>query len=273
MLPLVVVFPISLSSAPYMQFPPPGFSIAVVRALSRRSAMDRRHVPLALYRRRHRRARRWRSACRWPSAWRAARFAGRALLDRVALAPLVVPTIILSVGLYGLFAKLKLIGEWYGLVAGAHRAGAAVRRAGDGGRPARLRPRARAGGRGAGRQPRADPAAGHAAAAAAEPGLGRPAGLHLVVRRAGRRAVPGRAEHDLAQEDVRQHPDGDRSDDRRGVGDADPAGLDRARPDRPLRPRTAAAARARGSAMADSVFHKDFKACRGGGNGGIPTTS
>ena len=26
MLPLVVVFPISLSSAPYMQFPPPGFS-------------------------------------------------------------------------------------------------------------------------------------------------------------------------------------------------------------------------------------------------------
>ena len=26
------------------------------------------------------------------------------------------PTIILSVALYGLFAKLKLIGEWYGLV-------------------------------------------------------------------------------------------------------------------------------------------------------------
>ena len=36
------------------------------------------------------------------------------------------------------------------------------------------------------------------------------------------------AEHDLAQEDVRQHPDGDRSHHRRGVGDADPAGLDRA---------------------------------------------
>lgn len=27
MLPLVVVFPISFSSAPYMQFPPPGFSM------------------------------------------------------------------------------------------------------------------------------------------------------------------------------------------------------------------------------------------------------
>ena len=65
MLPLLVVFPISLSSAPYMQFPPPGFSYAVVRALSRRSAMDRCHGPLALYRRRHGGAR--------PGAGRAAR--------------------------------------------------------------------------------------------------------------------------------------------------------------------------------------------------------
>ena len=53
MLPLLVVFPISLSSAPYMQFPPPGLVLAVVRALPRRSAMDRRHLALALYRRRH----------------------------------------------------------------------------------------------------------------------------------------------------------------------------------------------------------------------------
>ena len=44
------------------------------------------------------------------------RFLGRGMLDRVALAPLIVPTIILSVAVYGLFAKLKLIGEWYGLV-------------------------------------------------------------------------------------------------------------------------------------------------------------
>jgi putative spermidine/putrescine transport system permease protein len=44
------------------------------------------------------------------------KFIGRVLVDRVALAPLIVPTIILSVSLYGLFSKLKLIGEWYGLV-------------------------------------------------------------------------------------------------------------------------------------------------------------
>ncbi|MEI6203149.1 MAG: ABC transporter permease subunit, partial [Enhydrobacter sp.] len=44
------------------------------------------------------------------------KFAGRWLVDRIALAPLIVPTIILSIAVYGMFAKLKLIGEWYGLV-------------------------------------------------------------------------------------------------------------------------------------------------------------
>ena len=115
MLPLVVVFPISLSSAPYMQFPPPGFSTqwydhyledpqwidATVRSLYVGGAT----AVLAL-------------ALGVPLAFSLARgrFAGRIVVDRLALAPLIVPTIILSVGLYGLFAKLKLIGEWYGLV-------------------------------------------------------------------------------------------------------------------------------------------------------------
>ncbi|HTR88286.1 MAG TPA: ABC transporter permease, partial [Reyranella sp.] len=115
MLPLLVVFPISLSSAQYMQFPPPGFSWqwyerylddpqwidATVRSLyigvSTAILALAVGVPLAftLVRR---------------------RFRGRVFLDRLALAPLIVPTIIVSVGIYGLFAKLKLIGEWYGLV-------------------------------------------------------------------------------------------------------------------------------------------------------------
>jgi len=115
MLPLVVVFPISLSSAPYMQFPPPGLSIqwyerylddpqwidATVRSLYVGGATAVLALLLGV-----------------PLAFSLARgrFAGRALVDRLALAPLIVPTIILSVGLYGLFAKLKLIGEWYGLV-------------------------------------------------------------------------------------------------------------------------------------------------------------
>ena len=115
MLPLVVVFPISLSSAPYMQFPPPGLSIqwyerylddpqwidATVRSLYVGCATAVLALLLGV-----------------PLAFSLARgrYAGRIVVDRLALAPLIVPVIILSVGLYGLFAKLKLIGEWYGLV-------------------------------------------------------------------------------------------------------------------------------------------------------------
>ncbi|MBS0549980.1 MAG: ABC transporter permease [Proteobacteria bacterium] len=115
MLPLLVVFPISLSSAAYMQFPPPGLSWqwyerylddpqwidATIRSLYVGAATAilalALGVPLAF------------SLVR-------GRFPGRWLLDRIALAPLIVPTIILSISVYGLFAKLKLIGEWYGLV-------------------------------------------------------------------------------------------------------------------------------------------------------------
>lgn len=114
MLPLVVVFPISLSSAAYMQFPPPGFSWqwyerflddpqwidATVRSLYIGVATAVfalvLGVPLAFVLVR-------------------AKFFAKALVDRLALAPLIVPTIILSVSVYWLFAKLKLIGEWYGL--------------------------------------------------------------------------------------------------------------------------------------------------------------
>ncbi|MBN9089446.1 MAG: ABC transporter permease [Reyranella sp.] len=115
MLPLVVVFPISLSSAPYMQFPPPGLSTqwyerylddpqwidATVRSLYVGGATAVLALLLGV-----------------PLAFSLARgrYAGRIAVDRLALAPLIVPVIILSVGLYGLFAKLKLIGEWYGLV-------------------------------------------------------------------------------------------------------------------------------------------------------------
>ncbi len=115
MLPLLVVFPISMSSAAYMQFPPPGLSWqwyerflddpqwvdATVRSLYVGVATAILALALGV-----------------PLAFSLVRgkFPGRWLVDRIALAPLIVPTIILSVSLYGLFAKLKLIGEWYGLV-------------------------------------------------------------------------------------------------------------------------------------------------------------
>jgi putative spermidine/putrescine transport system permease protein len=114
MLPLLVVFPISLSSAPYMQFPPPGFSWqwyerffddpqwidATARSLQIGSAT----AVLAL-------------ALGVPLAFALVRgkFPGRLMVDRLTMAPIVVPTIIFSVAIYGLFAKFKLIGAWYGL--------------------------------------------------------------------------------------------------------------------------------------------------------------
>jgi putative spermidine/putrescine transport system permease protein len=114
-LPLIVVFPISLSSAPYMQFPPPGLSWQWYD----RFFDDPQWLEAA-----------WRSlyigvataalslALGVPLSFSLVRgrFRGRALIDRLALAPVIVPTIVLSVSVYGLFAKLKLIGEWYGLV-------------------------------------------------------------------------------------------------------------------------------------------------------------
>ena len=115
MLPLLVVFPISLSSAPYMQFPPPGLSWQWydryfddpqwLDATWRSLYIGGATAVLAL-------------ALGVPLAFSLVRgrFRGRALIDRLALAPVIVPTIILSVAVYGLFAKLKLIGAWYGLV-------------------------------------------------------------------------------------------------------------------------------------------------------------
>ena len=115
MLPLLVVFPISLSSAPYMQFPPPGFSWqwyerylddpqwidATWRSLYVGSATA--VLALAL-------------GVQLAFSLVRGKFFGRGIVDRIAMAPVIVPTIILSVAVYGLFAKLKLIGEWYGLV-------------------------------------------------------------------------------------------------------------------------------------------------------------
>lgn len=118
MLPLLVVFPISVSSASYMQFPPPGFSWqwyqryfgdeiwieATIRsfqvaALCTLLAMLL-GVPLAFLLVRSKRRGMW-------------------MLDRLAAAPIIVPTIILSIAIYSIFARLQLIGVWYG-VAIAH---------------------------------------------------------------------------------------------------------------------------------------------------------
>ena len=114
MLPLVVVFPLSVSSAPYLQFPPPGISWrwyenyfgdpvwidATIRSLIIGATTTVASLAVGL-----------------PLAFSLVRgrYRGRELLDRLAIAPMIVPTIIISVAVYGIFSKLRLIGAWYGI--------------------------------------------------------------------------------------------------------------------------------------------------------------
>lgn len=116
MAPLFIVFPLSLSAASYLQFPPPGLSLqwfakffgseswmaATVRSVEIASATALLALALGV-----------------PFAFHLARTRRRlvaAALDRLALLPLVVPTIVTAVALYGVFAPLRLIGTWYALV-------------------------------------------------------------------------------------------------------------------------------------------------------------
>jgi putative spermidine/putrescine transport system permease protein len=114
-LPLAIVVPVSLSSSPYLQFPPPGLSFqwyerylfspewidATVRSLQVAAGT----VVLTLL-----------VAVPLAFALVRASFPGRALLDRLLLTPLIVPTIITAVAIYGIFSQLKLIGSLFGLV-------------------------------------------------------------------------------------------------------------------------------------------------------------
>lgn len=117
MAPLVVVFPISLSSSAYLQFPPPGWSWRWYEAYFNDSTwMDAT----------------WRSLK--VAAWTTVlamllgtmlsfslvrgRYKGVALLNQISLLPLVVPVIVYSIAVYGLFGYLKLIGMWQAVVLG-----------------------------------------------------------------------------------------------------------------------------------------------------------
>lgn len=114
MLPLLIVFPLSVSSAPYLQFPPPGLSWqwysrylndpvwidATIRSFEIAAAT----VVLSL-------------TAGLPLAFSIVRgrFAGRVMLDRLMATPMIVPTVVTSIAVYGLFSRWQLIGAWYGL--------------------------------------------------------------------------------------------------------------------------------------------------------------
>ncbi len=116
-LPILIVFPMSFSSADFLTFPPPGFSlkwfqryfgdsswtqptyisfqIAIMTMVL--STILGTLAAMALVR---------------------SRFWGKAGANSLILAPMIIPVIVISIALYGFFAKIGLIGTRAGLVFG-----------------------------------------------------------------------------------------------------------------------------------------------------------
>jgi putative spermidine/putrescine transport system permease protein len=111
MAPLLIVFPISLSSSEYLQFPPPGVSLkwferyftsiawidATIQSLKIGAAVSVASLLLGV-----------------PLSFSLVRGRLNVLrfVEKLVLAPVIVPNMVIAVSIYGLFATLKLIGSW-----------------------------------------------------------------------------------------------------------------------------------------------------------------
>lgn len=118
MAPLFIVFPLSVSSATYLRFPPPGLSLQWYEQYFSSSSWMQATllsfevaagtailsllvgVPLSFY------------MARTRSQVLAS------LVDKLVILPLVIPGIVIAVSVYSLFSSLHLIGNGYGLVVG-----------------------------------------------------------------------------------------------------------------------------------------------------------
>jgi putative spermidine/putrescine transport system permease protein len=115
--PLLIVIPLSFSSATYLQFPPPGWSLRWYHAYVDSPAwMGATATTLEV-------------ACGTTvlatllgtllafSLVRG-RYPGKTLVGALAAAPIIVPNMVTAVAIYGVFARLQLIGQWYGVAIG-----------------------------------------------------------------------------------------------------------------------------------------------------------
>jgi putative spermidine/putrescine transport system permease protein len=112
--PLAVVVPISFSSAKYLTFPPPGWSLQwYARYLGSREWMSAtvRSVEVAVL------TMAAATGIGTAAALALRRpFRGRWLVRMLVLAPLAVPVIIVAIAIYALYARLQLVGTIAGLV-------------------------------------------------------------------------------------------------------------------------------------------------------------
>ncbi|TAJ79111.1 ABC transporter permease [bacterium] len=113
--PSIVVVILSFSSAPYLTFPPPGLSLqwyesyvhseswmdATVRSVLVAGAVTVISLVLGTL-----------------AAIGLVRYAafGSQLLRAILISPIIMPSIVLGIGLYYVFAKWHIVGTWYGLV-------------------------------------------------------------------------------------------------------------------------------------------------------------
>jgi putative spermidine/putrescine transport system permease protein len=115
MVPLVVVLPVSFSSAEYLQFPPPSLSLkwyerylgsaewiaATLRSLKIGVATSALALALGLA---------FASGLtRRDSRW-------LQLAERLMPLPVLIPSMVIAVSIYGWFSSLRLIGHWFGIV-------------------------------------------------------------------------------------------------------------------------------------------------------------
>ena len=116
MLPLVIVFPLSVSSASFLQFPPPGFSWKWFEAFFSSASWMRATmlslqvailtgllsaalgVPVAFY------------LTRTRVTW------AKVIVDKIVVLPMIVPSIVIAIAIYSLMSSLRWVGTWYGLV-------------------------------------------------------------------------------------------------------------------------------------------------------------
>jgi putative spermidine/putrescine transport system permease protein len=113
-LPLAVVIPISFSAAKYLTFPPPGWSTQwYERYFGSREWMSAtlRSVEVAVL------TTVAATAVGTAAALALRRsFRGKSLVSLIIVAPMVVPVIIVAIGIYGLYARLQMVGTLHGLV-------------------------------------------------------------------------------------------------------------------------------------------------------------
>jgi putative spermidine/putrescine transport system permease protein len=115
-LPVLIVFPLSLSSGSYMSFPPPGLSLRwYVSFFSSRSWVDSGLVSLEVAIP----ATLLAVLLGTPAALGLARrFRFRGAVDMLVLAPVIVPSIIVAIGAYFVYSQYGLVGHPIALILG-----------------------------------------------------------------------------------------------------------------------------------------------------------